>query len=584
MPVFDSPYGPLPELPALNAYTVMIHRPEAEALPNYTAHIDPSTGSRLQIREVKARIADALTGIATPIDSGGFGLLPGGESSGQIVGVYGENSSNYIIATLALLGNTTPYALISSFSTTFELEHAVRLSKATHLFVDAKFIPKATLVGAKFGITPDKIFILNGRRTKGYRSLDGLIETVRKRQFPPVSVQDVKSNTLAYLVFSSGTSGLPKAVMISHTNILASFMQIGIARQAADQVFTPPRPNNPEGIPILLAFLPMYHTYGLHIYVYRSFLSPMTLVIVPKWNVDLALKYIPKFQVTALTLVPSIAHQLANDSRVTAGNVDLTSVSTLATGAAYLPPTLANQLLGLNLAKGAAIASGYGMSECTISAIGTNVPGILGGRPFVPHSDGLLIAGMQAKIMKPDGTEAQRGEVGELWLRGQNIALGYWNNPKSTAETFLPDGWLKTGDSFSIDDTDNFFFADRGKDTLKVGGSQVSPFEIEDVLLAQPDKLITDVSVAGVSGGRTSDEKVPRAWIVLSPAGKKVGEKQVIQTLQTWHQENLSKYKWLRGGIQVVNEIPKLPTGKVLRRVLVERYEKSLKKQTKAKL
>ena len=90
---------------------------------------------------------------------------------------------------------------------------------------------------------------------------------------------------------------------------------------------------------------------------------------------------------------------------------------------------------------------------------------------------------------------------------------------------------------------------------MKVSGSQVSPNEIEDVLLAHPQELISDATVAGVSGGRTQDEKVPRAWVVLSPAGKKLGAAAVVKELETWHQQNLSKYKWLRGGIEVVKQV-----------------------------
>jgi acyl-CoA synthetase (AMP-forming)/AMP-acid ligase II len=93
------------------------------------------------------------------------------------------------------------------------------------------------------------------------------------------------------------------------------------------------------------------------------------------------------------------------------------------------------------------------------------------------------------------------------------------------------------------------------QDTLKISGNQVSPAEIENVLLTNPKRIIVDVTVAGVSGGRTSDEKVPRAWVVLSDAGKKIGAEKVIEELEAWHQENLSKYKWLRGGIEVVNQV-----------------------------
>ena len=146
---------------------------------------------------------------------------------------------------------------------------------------------------------------------------------------------------------------------------------------------------------------------------------------------------------------------------------------------------------------------------------------------------------------------------------------------------------------------------DRAKDTLKVSGIQVSPMEIEDVLLAEPKKLIMDATVAGVSGGRISDEKVPRAWVVLSAAGRKLGVDSTVKELKAWHEDRLSKYKWLRGGIEVVQEvclflvvslsgpilsggflcqIPKSPTGKVLRRVLQDKYEQAVAENLKGKL
>ena len=137
------------------------------------------------------------------------------------------------------------------------------------------------------------------------------------------------------------------------------------------------------------------------------------------------------------------------------------------------------------------------------------------------------------------------------------------------------------------------------KDTLKVSGVQVSPSELEVALMAQPDGLIEDVLVAGVSGGRTSDEKVPRAWIVLSRAGKRKGAAVTIKALEEWSQQNLTKQKWLRGGFEVVTEvcilipheenwrlitpnhqIPKSPTGKVLRKILQDTYEQRRKGRT----
>lgn len=130
-------------------------------------------------------------------------------------------------------------------------------------------------------------------------------------------------------------------------------------------------------------------------------------------------------------------------------------------------------------------------------------------------------------------------------------------------------------------------FDDRAKDTLKISGAQVSPSEIESVLLSHPDKLAIDAAVAGVpSQSRSSrDEKVPRGWVVLGPRGKEIGEKAAVERLDTWVREQLSRYKWLSGGIEVVEEIPKNPTGKVLRRQLVDAFvEKEKGLRMKAKL
>ena len=126
-----------------------------------------------------------------------------------------------------------------------------------------------------------------------------------------------------------------------------------------------------------------------------------------------------------------------------------------------------------------------------------------------------------------------------------------------------------------------FSYEDRLKDTLKISGAQVSPVELERTLLSQPDGLIVDVAVAGVPGGRISDERIPRAWIVLSDNGKKLGVHEVVNRLEAWSKEHLSHYKWLTGGFEVVKEIPKNPTGKVLRRTLVDSY---IKMSPKAKL
>ncbi|KAE9407315.1 acetyl-CoA synthetase-like protein [Gymnopus androsaceus JB14] len=555
----------IPPLQDVNVHNVFFNRPDQSQWPEVNIHIDIETDRKRTFKELKERVNDAYTAFSSALKDGGMDF--GSEGTEEMVGIMSENSSDYMVLIHALMANTTPFALISSYSTRFELLHAFRLSKITRLFVQPKYLSHAISVAREVGLSLTNIYIIGGH-VKGHQSLSGMIE--RARSVPRVPAKPAKQSTLAYLVFSSGTSGLPKAVMITHGNILFSIHQSIVAGQAVAEVVPPS-----EEIPVSLAFLPLHHSYGLHAYCFRSLLSPHSYVIMPKWNINAALKAIPKYRISNLALIPSVFHQLVNHPQIS--SVDLSSVKHVGSGAAYLPQQLVAKMKTFT-PKDSTITEGYGMSECTIAALTQVLDGMLGGRgKLLPGSTGVLLPGMEARIVRDDGSEANFNEVGELWLRSPNVSPGYWNNEKANKETFV-DGWLRTGDKFSVNEEGYFFFADRAKDTLKVSGSQVSPLEIEEVLLAHPEKLITDVTVAGVSGGRTSDEKVPRAWIVLSAAGKKKGAAAVIKKLDEWQKENLSKYKWTRGGIEVVKEIPKSPTGKTLRRVLVDKYERKFKK------
>ncbi|KAG9077944.1 hypothetical protein FS749_010126 [Ceratobasidium sp. UAMH 11750] len=197
-------------------------------------------------------------------------------------------------------------------------------------------------------------------------------------------------------------------------------------------------------------------------------------------------------------------------------------------------------------------------------------------------SVGVLFPGVEARLCHeaPPGTPVEDlvditpGEPGELYVRGPNNALGYWRNEKATRETFLPGNWMRTGDQFVYKDG-HLWFQDRVKDTLKVSGVQVSPTEIETVLKGHPNAYLMEACVAGVPGPREDGELVPKAWVVLSAVGHKAGAKKVVADLNKWVQGQLSKPKHLRGGIEVVEFIPKNPTGKVLRRVLQDKHAKS---------
>ncbi|EIW59202.1 acetyl-CoA synthetase-like protein [Trametes versicolor FP-101664 SS1] len=565
---YKSLYPPLPAFEDQNVHDFIFSAPAQKEQPDdKDLLIDPLALKKWTKGQFRERVYDCTTALVTPAMEGGLGLAP----EGEMVAIMSTNCLEYITLVHSLLRAAIPFALIPASSTAFELQHLFRTSEATRLFVHPSLLPQALEVSQQVGIPEDRIYILEGR-VEGRKNLSGSIAEVRKRQVPRVPSRPVTRDTLAYLVFSSGTSGLPKAVMISQRNVLASLIQVAVAGG-----IEPPNPILEKIQPVSLGFLPIYHTYGLHYVAIRPVWMVLPTVVMPKWNVDTVLELIPKYRVSVLSLTPPAMLQLVNHRRIR--ETDLSSVVLTGSGAAHLPPKLARTFHSM-LKNAENVGEGYGMSEMTISGTRT-APSTFGGPK--PGSSGILLPGTEAKIVRDDGTLAGPNEPGELWLRGDNVALGYWRNEKATKETFV-DGWVHTGDRFRVDSDQHFFFVERTKDILKVSGAQVSPTEIENVLLAQPEKLILDVTVAGVSGGRTSDEKVPRAWIVLSDEGKQRGAEAVVQALHTWIQKNLSKYKWLRGGIEVVEEIPKNPTGKVLRRVLQDRYEQQQAGKERAKL
>ncbi|KAH9949803.1 hypothetical protein B0H21DRAFT_726036 [Amylocystis lapponica] len=562
----------IPPLPPLNVHDFLFRRPDVQNTPDYLLYVDGVTGHKQTYRQFLQHVYDGATALCAPFSEGGLEL----QREGEMVGILSHNFLEYPALIHSLLAVTTPYALLPSSSTQRELTALLRLAKATRLFVEPGLLQLAQAAAEEIGLPTDKVYVLSGNAA-GWTSFSEVIERVQSRGVPHIAVRPAQKDTLAHLVFSSGTSGLPKAVAISHGNLLFSLMQYVVLGQTLmnnSKVQRPPA----TSMAVTLASLPLYHSYGLFTFTFRNFLRPSTLVFMQRWDTDLALKLIPKYRITNLALVPSQIHQLVHSSNV--AKADLSSVSDVVYSAAHLPPQLGKQLTRHTPGvKG--LLEGYGMSEATISVM-LRLPSHMTGENTPAGGTGTLLAGMEARILREDGSEAGYDEAGELFVRGGNVALGYWGDEAATRETFLECGWLRTGDHFRVDRKGWFYFAERAKDTLKISGVQVSPSEIEDVLLAEPDRLIVDTCVAGVSGGRTSDEKNPRAWIVLSDAGRKLGADAVITKLDAWTRQNLSKHKWVRGGFEVIREIPKNATGKALRRVLVERYEQQA--QTRARL
>ncbi|KAJ7506818.1 hypothetical protein B0H11DRAFT_1903590 [Mycena galericulata] len=219
-----SAFPPLPSLPEANVHHVMLGRPDQASSiasiwrstkwkqaewPDYTIYIEEKTGRKRTFRETKNRISLGAAALGASVSDGGLDLNGNGD---EIVGLLGDNSLEFIDIVHSLLSITTPFALISTYSTRFELVHALKLTKATRLFVDAKLLKNvlAAIEDPDVHIAPDKIYILAGNPPKNRKSFSQMINTVQRKKVPLESPRPAKKDTLAYLVMSSGTSGLPK--------------------------------------------------------------------------------------------------------------------------------------------------------------------------------------------------------------------------------------------------------------------------------------------------------------------------------------------------------------------------------------
>ncbi|KAG2362835.1 hypothetical protein BDR07DRAFT_1484318 [Suillus spraguei] len=537
-----------PEVAESNIHDLIFNRPDQREWPDYTLFINAATGQRCSFKQFIERVRDGATALGTDVAQGGLGLRP---ENGELVGILSDSCPDYIALMHSLLVITVPFALFSSYSTPHELKHANSLTRVTRIFVSPSLLPLALTTG----LPADRIYLLEGEDA----SYDHFVSLARKSGIPRLPVRQAKKDTLAYLVFSSGTSGPPKGmhlfslqkyvhvtVMISHGNITHAILGMMVCGLEIVKILEPPAWNTPDGIPVYFNVLPVYHTFALFLTAFFNFYPEISHY---------------EDRPRSITCPPA-----SSPSRFK--TTDMSSVQSINSGAAYLPPQLADEFCARfpnmdSITEGAFSIpycmriimalpftfTGYGLSEFTAGVSMRPIPGMLNGRAKnKPGSVGILLPGIEARIVRPDESLACPNEAGELLVRGGATALGYKENDKATRETFV-DGWVRTGDHIRIDADGVLFFEDRTKaslhrlhvihwycteppqDTLKISGMQVSPVEIENTLLSQPDKLIIDVCVAGVSGGRTSDERIPRAWIVLSPAGVALGEKEPLQGL-----------------------------------------------------
>ncbi|KAI9814868.1 MAG: hypothetical protein M1832_005670 [Thelocarpon impressellum] len=436
-----------------------------------------------------------------------------------------------------------------------ELAFQLKDAGARAIVTQLPFIATAREAASRVGIPDDRIILLGDERDQSmnFKHFTAIRDT-SGAAFHRRTKADPRKD-LAFLVYSSGTTGHPKGVMLNHRNIVANVLQLN-AGEAENLTWN----GGPDGEgDKTLAFLPFFHIYGLNCQIHQGLYSGLTLVVMPRFDLEKFCSIIQTLKITFAYVVPPVVLLLGKHPMV--DKYDLSSVRMMNSGAAPLTKELVDAVYKRLKIP---IKQGYGLSETSPT---THT------QPWEEWdksigSVGRLVPSMSAKYMSPEETEVSAGETGELWLKGPNIFQGYLNNPEGTAAVLTPEGYFKTGDVGHQDQDGNFYITDRVKELIKYKGFQVPPAELEGLLAAHPK--VSDVAVIGLYSPDVASE-VPRAYVLPAPGVERSAK--TADEIARWLQDRVAGHKRLRGGVRFVDEVPKSASGKILRRLLKARAE-----------
>lgn len=514
--IYSSPFPDIaiPDIPL--AQFVLQHAAEKKDEP---ALIDGPSGRTLTY----GQLAGGSRLIASSLAKRGF-------SKGDVLAIWMPNIPEYALPFLgvSMLGgiNTTLNSLYTPDEAHFQLTD----TGAKYLVTIPQFMERA--VAAVKGTSVKEIFVVG--EAEGATPFSSLMQS--NGQLPQISIDP--RNDLVVLPYSSGTSGRPKGVMLTHTNLIAQIQQVG-----ATGVF--------QDGDVVIGVLPFYHIYGMALIMLLALSQGNRIVTIPRFDMEMFLQVLEKYEVTIAPLVPPIVLGLTKHPLVDKFN--LSKLRTVTSGAAPLGEDIENMCAKrLNCI----VLQGYGMTE--VSAASHINPG---DPAKIRHgSVGWTLPQMESKVSnlltgEPLGT----GELGEICMRGPNRMVGYWNSPEATASTIDADGWLHSGDVGYADEDGYFFVVDRVKELIKFHAFQVAPAELEAILLTSPK--IADCAV--ISSQHPEQGEIPKAYVVLK-------EEMTPEEIMSFVAERVAPYKKVRA-VEIIDQIPKSASGKILRRILVEK-------------
>ena len=514
--IFRSPYPDvtIPDIPL----TPFLLR-HAARLAEKPALIDGATGRTYAYGQV----ARTVPRIAANLARHGF-------RKGDILAIYAPNSPEYVLVLLAVwsLGGVT--MTVNPLYTAGELAYQLNDTGARYLLTIPELMDRVR-EGAK-DARLELVFAFGG--AEGAQPFTALLE----ESAPPPDVPINPREDTAVLLYSSGTTGLPKGVMLTHYNVLANICQAQPLMRVGES-------------DVLIDALPFFHIAAWVILFHMGFYHGGTIVTLPRFDLEQFLRTMQDYRVTRTLLVPPVVLALAKQPIV--DNYDLSHFATFLVGAAPLGESVARACAER---LGCVVQQVYGLTETSpLTHMNPEDPARL-----KLASVGTCAPNTECKVVDlATGEELSANQQGELWVRGPQIMKGYLNRPDATAATIDRDGWLHTGDIGYADDDGHFYIVDRVKELIKYKGFQVAPAELEAVLLSHP--AVADAAV--IPSPDEEAGEVPKAFIVLK------GD-ITPDEIMAYVAERVAPQKKVRR-VEIIEQIPKTASGKILRRLLVER-------------
>lgn len=526
--IIESPHAPV-EIPHVSIYELLFGSLSEEDAAR-TALIQGETGREVSYGDLKRNV-DRFAGA---LAARGLGI-------GDAVALMAPNVPEFVVAFHGILRSGATATTINSMYTAEDVTKQINASGATMLVTVSALADRAIAGAEQAGLSSEQIIVMDDDGT--HPSLEAVL--AEGHQAPDVTIDPDKH--IAVLPFSSGTTGTPKGVMLTHRNLVANTCQI--------QNLLPVHP----GVPIQ-AVLPMFHIYGLTVLMHFGLFRRAKVVTMASFDLEEFLRIIQDHAIEVSFIAPPIAVALAKHPLV--DQYSTASLTSILCGAAPLDEATAG---AVSRRVECEVTQGYGMTElspvCHLAPFGdsSSPRGSIG--PAIPNVESRLVdpATGEDVELPSEGESA----AGEIWVRGPMVMKGYLNNAEATESTIVDDDWLRTGDIATYHSGGWFTVVDRLKELIKYKGYQVPPAELEALLLEHEG--IADAAVIGVP---TADgEEIPKAFVVLQSDADGQQAELTAEDVMDYVASRVAPFKKVRE-VEFIHEVPKSRTGKILRREL----------------